>query len=99
MTAENPGRILRAGSWHLIASGTMDEMISAGDEGPCMGIEINIWQRFKVGIHFKIKLLIHNMSIMKIMSCFLVLVFDSVVLFRYDVTSCTQGYIRIFPGD
>ena len=27
----------------------MDEMISADDEGPCMGIELNVWERAKVG--------------------------------------------------
>ena len=70
----------------------MDEMISADDEGPCMGIEINNWERAKVGILFIIILLMHIISIMSIMSCLLVLVFDSLVLFRYDVTSCTHWW-------
>ena len=29
---------------------SMDIMISADNEGPCMGIELNIWERAKVGI-------------------------------------------------
>ena len=65
---------------------SMDEMISADDEGPCMGIEMNIWERAMVGILFIIFLLMHIISIISIMSCLLVLVFASVVLFRYDVT-------------
>ena len=32
-----------------IWNSAMDEMISADDEGPCMGIELNIWERAKVG--------------------------------------------------
>ena len=64
----------------------MDEIISADDEGPCMGIELNIWERAKVGILFIIILLMHILSIISIMSCLLVLVFDSLLLFRYYVT-------------
>ena len=29
---------------------SMDEMISADNEGPCMGIELNILERAKVGL-------------------------------------------------
>ena len=50
---------------------SMDEMISADDEGPCMGIEHIIWERAKVGILYIIKSLRHIMSIMTIMfNCF-----------------------------
>lgn len=44
----------------------MDEMISADDEGPCMGIELNIWERAKVGCFYIIKSLMLIMSIMTI---------------------------------
>jgi hypothetical protein len=50
---------------------SMDEMISADNEGHCMGIELNIWERAKVGILYIIKSLRHIMSIMTIMfNCF-----------------------------
>ncbi len=56
MKAQNPGRILQAGMCHLITSGTaqwiMDVMNSADNEGPCMGIELNIWELAKVGVRF-----------------------------------------------
>lgn len=45
---------------------SMDEMISADDEGPCMGIELNIWERAKVGCFYIIKSLMLIMSIMTI---------------------------------
>jgi hypothetical protein len=31
-----------------IWNNTMETMISTDDEGPCMGIEVNIWERAKV---------------------------------------------------
>ena len=43
----------------------MDEMISADNEGPGMGIEHNIWERAKVDICF---ILISLMLIMSIMT-------------------------------
>ncbi len=45
---------------------SMDEMISADNEGPCMGIELNIWERAKVGILYIIKSLKPIMLIMTI---------------------------------
>ncbi len=30
---------------------SMDSMIAADNAGPCMGIELNIWERAKVNIH------------------------------------------------
>ena len=44
----------------------MDEMISTDDEGPCMGIELNIWERAKVGCFYIITSLMLIMSIMTI---------------------------------
>ncbi len=31
---------------------TMASMIASDNAGPCLGIELNIWERAKVGIHF-----------------------------------------------
>ena len=45
---------------------SMDKMISADDEGPCMGIELNIWERAKVGCFYIIKSLMLIMSFMTI---------------------------------
>ena len=36
----------------------IESLIAADDEGPCMGIELNIWERAKVGI-----LVLYNMLI------------------------------------
>ncbi len=30
---------------------SMDSMIAADNSGPCMGIELNIWERAKVNLH------------------------------------------------
>ena len=49
----------------------MDEMISADNEGPCMGIELNIWERAKVGILYIIKSLMLIMSIIIIIVMFI----------------------------
>ena len=45
---------------------SMDIMISADNEGPCMGIELNIWERAKVGILYIIKSLKLIMLVMTI---------------------------------
>ena len=52
---------------------TMDEMISADNEGSCMGIELNIWERAtgKVGILYIIKSLMLIMSIITIIVMFI----------------------------
>ena len=31
---------------------TMESMIASEESGPCLGIELDIWERAKVGIHF-----------------------------------------------
>jgi hypothetical protein len=36
---------------------TMESMIAADNAGPCLGIELNIWERAKVVIHFNINIL------------------------------------------
>ena len=51
-----------------------------------MGIELNIWERAKVGDLSFVISLISIMSIISIMSFILILVFDSFVLYRFDVT-------------
>jgi hypothetical protein len=33
---------------------TMASMIASDDAGPCLGIELNIWERAKVGINFNL---------------------------------------------
>ena len=47
----------------------MDEMISADNKGPCMGIKLNLWEQAKVGIRFILISLMLVMSIMSIVSC------------------------------
>ena len=59
---------------------SMDEMISADDEGPFMGIEINIWERAKVGIVFIIKSLMHIMSIMTIIFILCILMSNMTII-------------------
>ena len=48
----------------------MDEMISADNEGPCTGIELNIWERAKVGILYIIKSLIMSIITIIVMLIF-----------------------------
>ncbi len=57
-TAQNPGRILQAGSWLNLApdrfwNSAMDEMISADNEGPCMGIELKYMGARQGGYFFQ----------------------------------------------
>ena len=59
MRPQKTGRIAKASRWLLIASGAaespdrfwssgIESMIAGDDEGPCKGIELNIWERAKV---------------------------------------------------
>ena len=44
----------------------IESLIAADDEGPCMGIELNIWERVKVGILVLYNMLINIISIIHI---------------------------------
>ena len=46
----------------------VETLIAADDEGPCMGIELNIWEWAKVGILFLFNMLIDVISIMHIIT-------------------------------
>jgi hypothetical protein len=68
------------------ASGTT---IAADDEGPCMGIELNIWERAKVTIYF-------NNSIYIIDVIVIVEVIDNICsAYRYCATSCTRWWVVV----
>ncbi len=68
MAGENPredsGRALAPDRFWNMA---MDTMISTDDEGPCMGIEVNMWERAKVKL-----LCIYIVLIMRMFSMFYV---------------------------
>ncbi len=43
----------KARLWFMsVQNSGIEDLISACDEGPCMGIELNLWERTKVGFRF-----------------------------------------------
>ena len=62
---------------------TMESMIASDDSGPCMGIELNIWERAKVGIHFNY--IVYTVYIQYIIYCN----YTNYMYCRYDGILCT----------
>ena len=58
----------------------LDTMISTDDEGPCMGIEVNIWERAKVNSFQHIRI----MLIMRVSNVLFLILF---LMFYVDTTS------------
>jgi hypothetical protein len=48
MPAVKSGRTLADENWRLIASGIILWKQQTDNEGPCLGIEVNIWERAQV---------------------------------------------------
>jgi hypothetical protein len=70
----------------------MDEMISADNEDPCMGTELNICERAKVGIRFKKKLMSIKLIILiiSVILCILIYFFWCLI-HMYCVATTSQS--------